>query len=219
MDILDRVLYCSSSWLTDVLVFVFIVAESSLTPIVWFGWLEVVTRVSTKQNLLARLGLWDIKVPCGRQCVHLCTNIFFSSPLVVFALDVKVDNGKRDNDMYQRWTLLCYLLTWNICVCSMNAINMLHLKWFMFIASHAILVCLCVLNFVLRLNTFLHVQFCVKVHFQLKLSIWFMMLFSKLHIDIFNLLSKSTLEIICWDSFNCIHEPCVKKLFKIERVL
>ena len=28
----------------------------------------------------------------------------------------------------------------------MNAINMLHLKWFMFIASHAILVCLCVIQ-------------------------------------------------------------------------
>ena len=35
--------------------------------------------------------------------------------------------------------------------------------------------------------------------------------------DIFNLWSISSLEIICWDSFICIHEPCVKKLFKIER--
>ena len=76
----------------------------------------------------------------------------------------------------------------------------------------------CMLSkFVLRLNTLLPVQFCVKVHFQLKLSMWFMMLFSKLHIDIFNLWSISALEINCSACFNCIHEPCVKKLFKIER--
>ena len=135
-------------------------------------------------KVVSKIGSLRYKqVPCGRQCVHLCTNIFFSSPLVVFALDVKVDNGKRDNDMYQRWPQLCYLLTWNICVCSMNAINMLHLKWFMFIASHAILVCLCV------------IQICAQIEYIVACAILCESAFS---IETFNVIYDAFLEISHW---------------------